>query len=200
MLLLSALAFALQAAAAAPDSVGTGARNPSYARDGRLAVSIRGDLWVLSKTGQWTQITSGPAWDREPAWTPDGSALVFSSDRSGNFDLWRVAVGTSEAEPTRVTTSPLPDGQPAVARDGRIIFVRGRLGAAALWVHSPDGTESRLTRERAVEEWPAISADGSRLAYVAIADGSRKLHVRNIESGRDTVALSDARVERPSWS
>src|SRR5579884_4089758 len=145
---------ALSARAPSP-SAGIAARNPAYARDGRLAVSVRGDLWVVSPGGEWTQLTSGPAWDREPAWTPDGSAIVFSSDRSGNFALWKIAVGPKGAagEPERLTTSSLPDGEPAVARDGRIIFVRGRLGAAELWVRRPDGGEARLTHDVAVEQW-----------------------------------------------
>src|SRR5262249_15447189 len=171
-----------------------------YARDGRLAVSVRGDLWMISKAGQWTQLTSGPAWDREPSWSADGSSIVFSSDRSGNFDLWRIAVGPTVGEPEQLTTSPLPDAQPSVGRDGRIIFVRGRLGAASLWVRLPDGTESRLTKDRAAEQWPSMSPDGSRVAYVSIAEGTRKLHARYLETGRDTVVLTDARVEHPAWS
>src|SRR5579884_1744271 len=125
---------ALSARAPSP-SAGIAARNPAYARDGRLAVSVRGDLWVVSPGGEWTQLTSGPAWDREPAWTPDGSAIVFSSDRSGKFEIYKVAVTPgAPAEPEQLTHSPLSDEQPVVARDGRIIFVRGRLGAASLWV------------------------------------------------------------------
>ena len=193
------VALLLQTAAADP---GVGARNPAYARDGRLAVTIQGDLWVASKSGQWTRVTSGPAWDREPAWTPDGSAIVFSSDRSGNFDLWRVTVGQSgpAAEPERITTSPLAEGEPSIARDGRIFFVRGRLGAAALWVHASDGAESRVTKDRTAERWPSVSADGAHLAYVSIADGTHKLHVRALDSGRDSVALTDPRIERPTWA
>src|ERR1043166_5793642 len=82
---------------------GVAARNPAYARDGRLAVSVQGDLWVVSPSGAWSRVTSGPAWDREPAWSPDGSSIVFSSDRAGNFDLWRVIVGPSVTEPERIT-------------------------------------------------------------------------------------------------
>lgn len=199
MLVLSAFAFLLQAAAA--DSA-PAAHNPAYARDGRLAVSVRGDLWIVSKQGSWTRVTSGGAWDREPAWTNDGNAIVFSSDRSGNFDLWRVAVGASGAsgEPERLTTSPQSDGEPSVAADGRIFFVRGRLGAATLWMRATNGSESRVTKDRAVERWPSVSADGSKLAYVAIGDATRKLHIRTIDSGRDTVILTDPRVERPAWS
>src|ERR1700759_3587418 len=172
-----AFALLLQASTPTPTPA---ARNPTYAPDGRLAVSVDGDLWVVSKGGEWTRVTSGAAWDREPAWTPDGQSLVFSSDRAGNFDLWSVSVATPNAEPTRLTTSPLPEGEPTVGRDGKIYFVRGRLGAATLWMRDASGAESRLTKEHAVERWPAISSDGSRLAYVAIADGSRKLHVRTL--------------------
>lgn len=198
MPMLSLLALLLQTATAPDTTKGAGARNPAYARDGRLAVSVRGDLWIVSKQGQWSRVTSGPGWDREPTWTPDGSAIVFSSDRAGNFDLWRVAATGGEAE--RLTTSPLPDGQPAVARDGRVVFVRGRLGAATLWVRQSNGSEARLTKDRVVEQWPAVSSDGARLAYVTIAGATRTLRVRNIESGKDSVALTDPRIERPAWS
>jgi gamma-glutamyltranspeptidase len=182
--------------AVAPDSVG-GARNPAFARDGRLAVSVRGDIWTV-RGGSWTQVTSGAAWDREPAWSSDGSSIVFSSDRAGQFDLW--SVPATGGEPVRITTSPLPDGQPAVARDGRIVFVRGRLGAATLWVRQANGAEARLTKDRAVEQWPSISPDGMKLAYVAIADGTRKLHTRVLDTGKDSVALTDPRIEHPTWS
>jgi gamma-glutamyltranspeptidase/glutathione hydrolase len=198
MLILSIAALLLQTT---PGSAAA-ARNPSFAHDGRLAVSMQGDLWIVSTRGEWTRVTSGPAWDREPAWAPDGSAIVFSSDRSGNFDLWRIRVGPAGAngDAERVTNSSLPDGEPVVAHNGRIIFVRGRLGAAALWTHEPDGSEARLTNDRVAEQWPAISSDGMRLAYVSIAEGTRKLHVRTLDSGRDTTVLTDARVEHPAWS
>ena len=45
-----------------------------------------------------------------------------------------------------------------------------------------------------------MSADGARVAYVAIADGARKLHVRNLDTGRDSIVLTDARIEHPAWS
>jgi gamma-glutamyltranspeptidase len=190
----------------------TAAHDPAYAHDGRLAVSVHGDLWIVSTAGTWNRLTSGPAWDREPAWSPDGAFIVFSSDRAGNFDLWRVAVprpgtsgggasGTSTgATPERITTSADFDGQPAVGIDGRVFFVRGRLGAARLWVRDTAGVESRLTSSDQVEQWPALSPDGARLAYVADAKGERTLRIRSIGSGADSAVLTDARVEHPAWS
>jgi len=196
---LPVLALLLQVATAPDSTKGAGARNPAYARDGRLVVSVKGDLWIVTQDGHWWRLTSGPGWDREPAWTPDGNSIVFSSDREGNFDLWRVAV-SEKAQPERLTSSPLPEGQPVVARDGRIVFVRGRLGAATLWIRQPNGAEARLTKEHVVEQWPAIAQDGVNLAYVAIGEGTRKLHVRNLDTGKDSVALTDQRLEHPAWA
>src|SRR5437868_90373 len=151
MLTLSIAALLLQTTPT--PATAAGARNPSYSRDGRLAVSVEGDLWIVSTHGEWTRLTSGPAWDREPAWTPDGAAIVFSSDRAGNFDLWRVRVGPNGAtgEPERLTNSPEPEGELTVAPDGRIAFVRGQGAAARLWLRLPNGQEHPLGRSDAPE-------------------------------------------------
>ena len=45
-----------------------------------------------------------------------------------------------------------------------------------------------------------MSADGARLAYVSIADGTHKLHVRALDAGRDSVVFTDPRIEHPAWS
>ena len=129
------------------------------------------------EAGEWTQFTSGRRGIASPRGRPTDRRSCSRRTASGTSisGAWRLA--DARGEPERLTTSPLPDGQPSVARDGRIVFVRGRLGAAALWVRQPNGSESRLTKDRAVEQWPAISPDGSRVAYVSIADGTRKLHV-----------------------
>ena len=201
MLLVTAIVTLLLQAT--PADSGHDVGNPAFARDGRLAMTSRGKLWIVSSAGAWVRATSGAGWDREPAWAPDGSAIVFSSDRSGKFDLWRIPLSASGAaigDPARLTSSTLADSRPAVAADGRIIFVRGRLGAAALWVRQPNGAEARLTNGQDVEQWPTISADGSTLAYVSIAGGTRKLHVRSLSDGRDTTILTDPRIERPAWS
>src|SRR5687767_10828182 len=130
---LALLVLALQQPA---DSALRGVRDPAFAPDGRLVVSIDGDLFVQAAGGgAWGRLTSGPAWDREPVWSRDGSSIVFSSDRAGGFDLWRVAAtgAAGTAQPERVTTSPEPDLEPSVSSDGRIVFVRGRGDAARLW-------------------------------------------------------------------
>jgi dipeptidyl aminopeptidase/acylaminoacyl peptidase len=143
------LLFTLLLAAAAPtapttplvaDSVGVrGARTPAYAPDGRLVISLQGHLLVQRSTGApWVPLTTGVAWDRDPAWTPDGSAIVFASDRSGSYDLWRLEIGVDgrAGALTRLTTTPQAETAPAVASDGRIVFLRGSGNATRLWIKS----------------------------------------------------------------
>jgi gamma-glutamyltranspeptidase / glutathione hydrolase len=199
MIAFALVTLFLQSATAEPSAA---ARNPVYAHDGRMAVSVQGDLWIVSPGGEWSRLTSGPAWDREPAWTPDGSAIVFSSDRSGKFEIYKIAAqaGGAAGEPQQLTTSALSDEQPIVARDGRVIFVRGRLGAATLWVRDASGAESAFAKDQAAVQWPAISADGAHVAYVTLAGNTHTLHVRSIDDSRDSVVLADSRIEHPAWS
>ena len=190
------------------DSALRGVRDPAFASDGRLVVSIDGDLYVQAAGGgPWRRLTSGPAWDREPTWSRDGTSIVFSSDRAGGFDLWRLAApsgGVAAGEPERITTSAEPDAEPSVGTDGRIIFVRGRGEGARLWVRAADGTERRLTRGQAPERSPAISPDGARLAYVAVTEAGRRLRVRALSGDTtrpaDSVVVTDRDAEHPAWS
>ena len=209
MMIALLLAFVQAAAPAAPTdtaSVATGAQDPAWSSHGRLALAIRGDLWVrddVERAGRWIQITRGPAWDREPAWIADGSALVFTSTASGTPQLWRVRVGAEGAlgAPERVTTAPEPAREAAVARNGSVAFVRGAGSLARIWLRAPDGTERRLTtREAGAERWPAWSPDGARLAYSAVSEENTRLRLHTIAGDSDRVIVDDRDAERAAWS
>lgn len=186
-----------------------GARDLAYAPDGRLALSVRGDLWIVSSDQRWIRVTSGPEWDRHPAWSTDGRSLVFASNRggAGNFDIWQVALGDSGAAraPMRVLGGREDEDEPTVAGDGRILFVRGRGSAARLWMRERDGSERRLTSGRVAERWPVVSPDGQRVAYVAVSESGRRLVVRSLaataeQRGADSTIVSASGIERPAWS
>jgi gamma-glutamyltranspeptidase len=194
----------LQAAAPAPDTATVVApRTPAYAPDGRLAISANGDLLVQATPGgAWVRVTTGPAWDRDPAWTRDGRALVFSSDRGGNFDLWRVSVGTDGRAGTaeRLTSTPESESAPSVAPDGTIAFVRGYAGSARIWLRAPDGTERRLAKGERVELAPVFSPDGARLAYLQPSERGSRLLVRGIEATGDSVVATGRAPEHLAWA
>ncbi len=58
------------------------------------------DIWIFDAAGgTGTRLTTDPAWDAFPVWSPDGSRIVFTSNRGGTFDLYQKAVkggGTEE--------------------------------------------------------------------------------------------------------
>ncbi|MCX5768515.1 MAG: gamma-glutamyltransferase [Gemmatimonadetes bacterium] len=194
-------AFLLQAASA--DSTALHAvRTPTYAPDGRVAVSSDGGLFLRRTSGAWTRLSTSSAWDRDPAFTRDGSAIVFSSDRSGNWDLWRLRVTADGAagEPERVTTSAADESAPTTAPDGSIAFVRGRGASARIWIRATDGNERRLDDRENTQTAPRFSPDGQRVAYIVTSENVRRVIVRGVQNGRETTVNADRAAERLAWS
>ncbi|MGH7475633.1 MAG: gamma-glutamyltransferase [Longimicrobiales bacterium] len=184
-----------------PDSLpAAGAGDAALAADGRIAFSLDGDLWIRSAAGdQWQAVTSGPARDLEPAWSPTGDWLYFASDRAGQFDVWRVRVRAEDAmlEPERVTAHEAAEREPALAGEA-LVFVRDDRAEANIWVREANGTERRLIAERSVA--PAATADGTRIAYVRLSADGRELRTIGIDGAADTVVLRGWQVEAPAWS
>ena len=200
IVMIASLAFLAHAHALRAQDAPLRGRTPAFDSGGRLAVSIRGDLWVLPEglRGRTAiQVTSGPAWDREPVWAPDGRSLIFSSDRAAGPGLFRVGVTEAGAsgEPVYMTS-----GQDASARpDGAVVFVRGKGAATDLWEMLPDGSERRLTEAPGSEREPAVSPDGSQIAYVSVRDSRRVMRVLG-PGDRDVVLHADLAAENPAWA
>jgi gamma-glutamyltranspeptidase len=184
--------------------------HPVYGPDGRLAFALDGDIWVSGerrgqadlRADELRQVTSGPDWDRDPAWSPDGDSIVFASDRGGSTNLWRAMVdGDGRASGTaQLTAAGAHDTQPTVAPDGTIVFVRGRDAVADLWWRTADGTEEALKEAEGTESGPMFSADGERLLYIA----GRAIHVVTFDEDgavdEDEAVVTGMTVAAAAWS
>jgi dipeptidyl aminopeptidase/acylaminoacyl peptidase len=140
-----------------------------------------------------TQITSGDFDDSEPAWSPDGKQLAFSSnrstpdpDRTYNSDVWVVAADTSDkgAHLTQITTNPGPDRSPAWSPDGKWIAfisqtdVKDMIYATHHLAIAPSsGGEAKvltLAFDRSIRR-PRFSPDGRSIYFIADDDGTENL-------------------------
>lgn len=79
-------------------------------------------------TGKVRQLTTHPAIDRFPSYSPDGSRLVFRSERDGQSELYAMAADGSDVE--RLTDNPAFDGYPSYSPNERwIVFQSARGGS-----------------------------------------------------------------------
>jgi TolB protein len=111
-------------------------------------------------------LAKGSDLDYNPAWSPDGEWIVFTSDREGSADLFRVKTDGTELE--RLTDSPAFDDQGAFSPDSRrLVFVSTRSGGTAdLWTLDLATRQAKpLTSGAGGDFRPAWSPDGRWIAF-----------------------------------
>jgi Tol biopolymer transport system component len=109
--------------------------------------------------------TRGSSIDRQPAFSPDGQWVIFSSNRSGNLDLWKLSIATGAVR--RITEDAADDWDPAFMPDGRnIVWSSSRNGHFEIWIGAADGTGARqLTNDGLDAENPTATPDGRLIVY-----------------------------------
>lgn len=188
-----------KSAAAPPDC-----RQPAV-QPGKQAIAFvrSGDIWLRQPDGAVRQLTlDGQA--GQPAWSPDGEHLYFTSRRSGRFAIYSSELDGSPDHVTAVCADNEFDyAAPAVSPDGsRLALVSNRGGSPDLWLaHLPDGKLTRLTTAPAVETAPAWSPDGTMLAYCAGDDRNTDVWVINADGTQATQRTFTTTAEfTPAWS
>jgi TolB protein len=92
-------------------------------------------------------LQNSPSDDMCPAWSPDGQWIVFSSSKTGDYEIWRVRPSGEQLE--ILTRSPGLDSSPCFSPDGKhIVFTSNREGQLRIWAMTADGADaSPLTAE-----------------------------------------------------
>ena len=179
-----------------------------------LTVSEKGnarDIFILATEGsQETAVVENPADDFGPVWSPDGSRLLFLSDRTGINSLWSIAVeaGKPKGDATLIKRDIGQVTPLGMSRSGTYYyFVNGNsspnIYSAEL---DPDGKLSKAPT-LAIDKFigsnvgSSISPDGKRLAYTSNREGQGWIIViRSLETGEDREVPKKVAIDKiQSW-
>ena len=167
------------------------------------------DVWVSELEGatNFSRVTTDPAADLVPLWSPNGERLVFSSDREpdGASSLfWRRADGTGPVAKLLTTekwTNPIePYGW---SSDGTLmLFVYGdpsNLDIGAFTMED-EGSWEPLLESDANETAPTLSLDGGWIAYASDVTGRSEIYVERFPDLGDRQLISTDGGTDPLWS
>ncbi len=126
-LIFGAMALSACIAMNAADSTPLWLRNVAISPDGKtIAFTYKGDVYTVpSAGGMARQLTSNPAYDSYPVWSPDGKYLAFSSDRDGSQDVFIISSTGGTAR--RLTTSSTAEKPAAWLNDSTVLFIASEM-------------------------------------------------------------------------
>jgi dipeptidyl aminopeptidase/acylaminoacyl peptidase len=123
------------------------------------------DIYTMNADGsELTRLTTDVSIEKEPAFSPDGKRLSFSSDRSGTFQIYLLDLSTMQV--TQVTDIAEGADESSFSHDGSLLaFHTG----ASVWVVHPDGSGATMVATGLdtfnAYFWPHFSADDSELVF-----------------------------------
>ena len=144
--------------------------------DGETFVfDLQGTLWRLPAAGGEAEpLTDGLGDDRWPDFHPDGGRIVFQSYRSGTWDLWSLDL---PPHPDELADADAPAADPG------------------------DITPERLTDGEGDDREPAVSADGTRVAFSSDRGGTYDIWLHDLDTGGLTQLTSALGNEsEPAWT
>jgi Tol biopolymer transport system component len=121
------------------------------------------------------QLTTDPATDVRPIWSPDGQQIAYQSNRNGNFSIWLMdANGENQRE---ITPGDSDDRHPAWSPDGqRLAFDSDASGSREIWVIDQDGQNlQQVTSIGQISNFPGWSPDGTMLSFYVYQAGTLNL-------------------------
>ena len=138
--------------------------------------------------------------ESDPAWSPDGNSIAFTSLNDGNADIYLL---NGVADAVRLTSHAARDYRPAWSPDAkRIAFVSERDGNPEIYVMNADGSEQvRVTNSPGLDSDPDWSPDGTRIAFTRDHVAGRAIFTMNPDgSGLVQVTSNSVGDKQPAWS
>ena len=137
--------------------------------------------------------------DFDPSWSPDGSKIIFASNRIGDNDYQLYIMNADGSEQTRLTTNLLQVQRPSWSPDGsKIIFASQTNGLGhSIYVMNADGSNQIKLADSCTS--PVWSPDGSKIAFVNNINGGT--YIMNAD-GSNQVKITPYLIntKNPTWS
>jgi Tol biopolymer transport system component len=154
-------------------------------------------------------LTNNAARDVNPAFSPDGKQIVFSSNRDGNYGSYQLYTMNSDgSNQHRIYESKAMSLAPAWSPDGKqIIFTNdkedGAIGNFEIFRIELETAESekRLTFRRRSDSQPVFSPDGKHIAFVSNTDGNAEIYLMSADgTGLFRITRNQAEDTTPQFS
>lgn len=202
-----------------PPSSEAGDVAPAISPDGRTLIFSRvspdffnATMWSLQlgegykPLGKEEQIQSPGMTNIGTAWLPNGREFVFSSGTGTNYGLWRLAPSKG-AVPRRLDLG-IAAAQPTISRLGnRLAFMvfQYDLNIWRVELKGPGKEPSqpmRFISSTHVENYPAYSPDGRRIAFMSERSGTEEIWICDSDGTKNLqlTSFAGAAIYGPSWS
>jgi TolB protein len=180
---------------------------PAWSPDGkRLAMVLPNhlgdsDLAVLSlDKAKSYQVTGNSGINTEPAWSPTGHQIAFTSDRDGAPQIYLMETDGSNVR--RLTLEGNYNASPSWSPDGGMLAYVSRMdGRFNLFVYKlAEGKAYQITRGSVSSESPSWSPDGRWIAFASDQDGKRQLFVTDLSGTTQRKVLELQGCQSPLWT
>jgi len=165
------------------------------------------DIWLLEvATGVTTRFTSDPGWDAFPIWSPNGSRIIFTSNRGGVYDLYEKAANGAGEEKLLYQSSE-GKGPTSWSHDGRYLLYYSLGQPTHLRLLTVAGEADRKAVPLVDPQFTSItgrfSPDGRWIAYTSNESGMNEVSVRPFDpatgSAGNPVVVTSGGGRTPLW-
>ena len=193
--------------------------SPAYSPDGQKIAFVRASesevtnlYWMAVGGGEPHQITRDGKLIKGIAWSADSQSVVFSSDRGGQYALWKAGIPDGQAQRVPIGTEDAT--QPALSLGGNsLAFVQSAAQFGILRIGRDKNPASAGASQAAnfpivssteSDSAPSVAPDGSRFAFQSSRSGGRQIWLASLDGQllRQLTAEADALsfAGSPSWS
>ncbi len=175
---------------------------PAVSPDGARVLFLRTsgfatrDIWVIPLTNgalsniQPKRLTHDGLAAGPPVWTPDGRELIFSSDRGGRQELWRMSA-SRPGYPARLAGTG--ENAYSISLRGQRLVYEQKNSSASLWKipieSGKSGEPIRVTATTRVDLFPHPSPDGKRIVFQSDRSGVNEIWLSDAD-GANAVQLT----------